>query len=243
MLFVVSLVWVYQPLHMKTKQMQEENKIKTQELQQLKKWEANKEEYESDTERLQQEKATYEEQFPKEVKEEDSILLVRSLEKEMEIEVSSMAFQKRNLVYTTTAQEKTKQEEQKTLAEQNEEITQEKIDEIEGIEREDEETEDSYEGSGLALYQNQSNIQFQTSYQGIKDMISYIKTLQKRTTVDSIQLDYNAAEGNLIGEATLDQFTLEGTQQEYQKPDAGNNQLGVDNLFGTFEKKIKKKQK
>ncbi len=235
---VVSFLFVYQPYMEETKQIQQENEVKEKELERLKALEEQKEYFLSETEVLKNTATTYLDKFPTEVKEEDGILLVRGLEKKVGTNITSIMLSEAEFVY---AEDKAVIQEENndttTWAEKNAEATQQQINEIEQELGGSTSTtsQNTYTGTARALYRMQSNIEFTTDYSGLKEIVQYIHSLSKRVTIETINLTYDRSKGNLIGDAVLNIFTLQGIDKAYEQPETGNISHGIDNIFGTLE--------
>ncbi len=244
-LLVVSFFYIYQPFHEKTNTIKQENIEKQRELDRLKGLEEKRDYFVSETDRMKRESEQYQAQFPIEIREEDGILLARDMEKKMDISITDVQLGTREFLYASDGTLPVEEEEEnKTLAEQNGQATQDRINEIEGNVEEDSNSTavQEYTKDALALYRTQDRIQFSITYQGLKDMIQYMNRLSKRTIVNSLNLNYDSSTGQLTGDATLDLFTLEGVDGTYEEPNAGQIKQGTKNIFGTIESNKKSKK-
>ena len=80
--------------------------------------------------------------------------------------------------------------------------------------------------NGLTL-----TINYQTSYEGFKDMINYIATDSRITSVQFATMDYDAANDIAYGYLTLLCYTIDSDLVQYQKPDLDEPNVGKDNIF------------
>ena len=80
---------------------------------------------------------------------------------------------------------------------------------------------------GLSL-----TVNYETTYDGFKDMIDYISTDSRITSLQYCTLDYDEASDTASGTLTLLCYTLSGyPQSEYSPPDVEEPETGKPNLF------------
>jgi len=102
--------------------------------------------------------------------------------------------------------------------------------EFQGVEEQD----GAYSVRDLTAFQRSMTINCNLSYQQMKDMIDYINTTEQRTSLDSINITYDAESGELTGDATLKQYFVTGKGDKYIAADVPDMELGKGNLFGTM---------
>lgn len=207
----------------------------------------NKEFYVEETNRYNQEVSDYVAQFPADVKEEDGILLARDMENALDMEVSNIGISTRNFVASLdgSTEEEIGELVDQTLSEKANEQTQEQIDEIEGTDTKAEEAlADATEAavSDVAdltdltvLFRRLDTLQFNGTYDSLKDAVDYLASRSGRMTLDSVDASFDASTGNLIGTITVNMFSMTGTGSTYTEPDAGSVALGRKDLFGTID--------
>ena len=207
----------------------------------------NKEFYVEETSRYNQEVSDYVAQFPADVKEEDGILLARDMENTLDMEVSNIGISTRNFVASLdgSTEEEIGELVDQTLSEKANEQTQEQIDEIEGTDAKAEEAltdateaavSDAADLTDLTvLFRRLDTLQFNGTYDSLKDAVDYLASRSGRMTLDSVDASFDASTGNLIGTITVNMFSMTGTGSTYTEPDAGSVALGRKDLFGTID--------
>ena len=207
----------------------------------------NKEFYVEETNRYNQEVSDYVAQFPADVKEEDGILLARDMENTLDMEVSNIGISTRNFIASLdgSTEEEIGELVDQTLSEKANEQTQEQIDEIEGTDTKAEEAladateaavSDAADLTDLTvLFRRLDTLQFNGTYDSLKDAVDYLASRSGRMTLDSVDASFDASTGNLIGTITVNMFSMTGTGSTYTEPDAGSVALGRKDLFGTID--------
>ena len=207
----------------------------------------NKEFYVEETNRYNQEVSDYVAQFPADVKEEDGILLARDMENALDMEVSNIGISTRNFVASLdgSTEEEIGELVDQTLSEKANEQTQEQINEIEGTDTKAEEAladateaavSDAADLTDLTvLFRRLDTLQFNGTYDSLKDAVDYLASRSGRMTLDSVDASFDASTGNLIGTITVNMFSMTGTGSTYTEPDAGSVALGRKDLFGTID--------
>lgn len=207
----------------------------------------NKEFYVEETSKYNQEVSDYVAQFPADVKEEDGILLARDMENTLDMEVSNIGISTRNFIASLdgSTEEEIGELVDQTLSEKANEQTQEQIDEIEGTDTKAEEaladaTEAAVSDAAdltdqTVLFRRLDTLQFNGTYDSLKDAVDYLASRSGRMTLDSVDASFDASTGNLMGTITINMFSMTGTGSTYTEPDAGSVALGRKDLFGTIE--------
>ena len=207
----------------------------------------NKEFYVEETNRYNQEVSDYVAQFPADVKEEDGILLARDMENALDMEVSNIGISTRNFIASLdgSTEEEIGELVDQTLSEKANEQTQEQINEVEGTDTKAEEaladaTEAAVSDAAdltdqTVLFRRLDTLQFNGTYDSLKDAVDYLASRSGRMTLDSVDASFDASTGNLIGTITVNMFSMTGTGSTYTEPDAGSVTLGRKDLFGTID--------
>ena len=207
----------------------------------------NKEFYVEETSKYNQEVSDYVVQFPADVKEEDGILLARDMENTLDMEVSNIGISTRDFIASLdgSTEEEIGELIDQTLSEKANEQTQEQIDEIEGTDTKAEEAladateaavSDAADLTDLTvLFRRLDTLQFNGTYDSLKDAVDYLASRSGRMTLDSVDASFDASTGNLIGTITVNMFSMTGTGSTYTEPDAGSVTLGRKDLFGTID--------
>ena len=94
-----------------------------------------------------------------------------------------------------------------------------------------------YEGEfgPIALNVNTVNMNFTTSYQGLKRMLDYISHNPNRRTVNNISVAFNPETGLLSVGGIISEYSLTGTGKVYDYPALPAVLTGTSNIFGTAE--------
>lgn len=131
------------------------------------------------------------------------------------------------------------------MSEQANEQTQEQLDNIEGTDSQAEENlqnasdaaaaDQSYTSQTPVLYRTQVTLQFNGTYAGLKEAVTYLAQQNGRMTLDNVNASYDTSTGNLTGTIIVNMFSMTGTDNSYSEPDAGAVAYGTDNIFGTIE--------
>lgn len=98
------------------------------------------------------------------------------------------------------------------------------------------------DGLGIIAYTSDLVITYKTTYQGLKDAMTFINQYEERMTVDAITATYDSSTGNLSGTMTIKLYSIIGTDKRYEAPEVSGIKLGTDNIFGTSEQSIGKQK-
>lgn len=93
----------------------------------------------------------------------------------------------------------------------------------------------SKEGEEIKAFCSTVNISYETTYQGLKQVLDYIKNYGDRMTVTNVTTAYSNETGELTGNMTIAMYSLLGEGQEYKEPVIGNIRYGINNIFRTGE--------
>ena len=74
-------------------------------------------------------------------------------------------------------------------------------------------------------------VNYQTTYEGFKDMLEYLSTDSRITSVQYANIQYNAQQDVATGTVTLLLYLLQPTDGEYLPPDVAIPQTGKDNIY------------
>lgn len=154
-------------------------------------------------------------EFVKEETPESSIMFIRNMEKNLGIEVYELNLFDKALISNLT------------------------LDQSQASTESSESTGDtSTDSSGDQFVQTGYNyavdMKFKCSYEELKKMITYINEYQYMREIQSISVVFDADTGELIGELTMNIYTLEEATNEYVEPNTGITNFGTENIFGTI---------
>ena len=245
--FAAGYFFGYRPQMSKAEEIETASAPLETRLNELLEMAKNKEFYVEETSKYNQEVSDYVAQFPADVKEEDGILLARDMENTLDMEVSNIGISTRNFIASLdgSTEEEIGELVDQTLSEKANEQTQEQIDEIEGTDTKAEEaladaTEAAVSDAAdltdqTVLFRRLDTLQFNGTYDSLKDAVDYLASRSGRMTLDSVDASFDASTGNLIGTITVNMFSMTGTGSTYTEPDAGSVALGRKDLFGTID--------
>ena len=245
--FAAGYFFGYRPQMSKAEEIEKASVPLETRLNELLEMAKNKEFYVEETSKYNQEVSDYVAQFPADVKEEDGILLARDMENTLDMEVSNIGISTRDFIASLdgSTEEEIGELIDQTLSEKANEQTQEQIDEIEGTDTKAEEAlADATEAAVsdaenltdlTVLFRRLDTLQFNGTYDSLKDAVDYLASRSGRMTLDSVDASFDASTGNLMGTITVNMFSMTGTGSTYTEPDAGAVALGRKDLFGTIE--------
>lgn len=224
LLALLAYLLVYRGFSEKNNQLETENRSLSGQIQQLEVLNANKEQYLTDTENLKTEVQNIIDQYPVEVREEDAVMYVYTMENETDIHVNSMTIAPANLLYTMGWQQTQQADPAGTAETENDETTN-------GVTAETSDTQETgYRLSAVTL-----NLTYTVSYGGFKDIIDFICSDKNKRNVESISLSYDSETGNLLGTMVVNLFELQGIDKVYEAPYIPSVPRGNTNPFGTSE--------
>lgn len=84
---------------------------------------------------------------------------------------------------------------------------------------------------GVALNALVLTVNYETTYQGYKDMIEYLATDSTIVSIQSSTLSYNADSDTATGNVTLLYYLISGSGQEYTEPDVADPETGKESIF------------
>ena len=74
-------------------------------------------------------------------------------------------------------------------------------------------------------------VNYQTSYDGFKDMIDYLATDSRVTSVQFAQIQYDATTDTAVGTVTLLLYLIDSDLLDYVSPEVNEPETGKDNIF------------
>lgn len=84
-----------------------------------------------------------------------------------------------------------------------------------------------------SLYNNSVLVSFQTSYEGMKEIMDYINENKDRMSVSSFTAAYDSNTGLVSGTTSVNMYSVVGTDKEYVQQNLSGVGLGTNNIFGT----------
>ena len=74
-------------------------------------------------------------------------------------------------------------------------------------------------------------VNYETTYQGFQDMITYLSTDSRITSVQEATMEYDAANDTAKGTVTLVLYLIHSDDLEYLPPDVAEPETGKDNIY------------
>ncbi len=237
--FVLGYFLVFQPQMAKAEEIEAQNVPLREKLNQLKEIEENQDYYISETNKYNQRVTDYTNMFPADVKEEDAVLLGKGMEDKLGMWIFKMDFADQEFVASldTSGLNNGSEGDDSTLSEQANQPTQDQINEIEGVDETETDTSAAPDGidlNSVALYRVKNTMEFNGTYQELKDLVDYLAADASRLTIDSVDVDFSASTGDLGGTVVVNMYSMTGTGRTYTTPDISSVVLGNHNLFGTL---------
>ena len=247
LVFFVGWFFGYRPQMEMASQIEASNGPLEERLQEPLDLAANKDFYISETASIQEKISEYTKKFPADIRPEDGIVLARNMENDLGFQITSVGLGEKEFIAAIdgSSEEDLVQAPDQTMSEQANEQTRQQIDEIEGTDSQAE--EDLQNASDVAvadqnntfqtpvLYRTQVTMQFNGTYAGLKEAVTYLADQNGRMTLDNVNASYDTSTGNLTGTIIVNMFSMTGTGNSYSEPDAGDVTYGTDNIFGTIE--------
>ena len=76
------------------------------------------------------------------------------------------------------------------------------------------------------------SVNYETTYKGFKDMVNYLATDSRITSVQSAQIQYDQKTDKVVGILDLVLYVMDSELLEYEAPDVNQSQQGNENIFG-----------
>lgn len=243
--FVLGYFLAFQPQMAKAEEIEAQNVPLREKLNQLVEIEENQDYYISETNKYNQHVTDYTNMFPSDVKEEDAVLLGKGMEDKLGMWIFKMDFADQEFVASldTSGLNNGSEGDDSTLSEQANQPTKDQINEIEGTDGTEADTSaapDSLDLNSVALYRVKNTMEFNGTYQELKDLVDYLAADASRLTIDSVDIDFSASTGDLGGTVVVNMYSMTGTGRTYTTPDISSVVLGNHNLFGTLTTSSKK---
>ena len=255
---LVSVFVVYPKITAENETMQAEIDSLQSERDQLTALMADKDNYENDSMTMQAELEKMKAQFPAKLYPENAIMDIVHMSEDLDLKVSSVNSSDPQQLLPEEAQgdseetegtdidstnqdsgEDTSEQDAQNLSENGMQRTTADVGSVEipGLEEE--------YVSNYLLYKVTVDTSFETDYNGMKNVISYLKDIDKknRGVISSLTASFNSESGILTCAASINNFYMEGTDKAYEEPAVPNVDLGVTNLFGTVDSSSSRKSK
>ncbi len=247
LVFFLGWFFGYRPQMEAAAQLEASNSSLQTQLSELVELASNRDYYVNETTSMQEKISDYTVKFPADVRAEDGIILARNMENDLGFQITDVGLGEKEFIASVdgSTEEELSQAVDQTMSEQANEKTQQQIDEVEGTDsKAEEELQDASDAEVESqnstsqipvLYRTQVTMQFNGTYAGLKEAVTYIAEQTGRMTLDNVSASYDTSTGNLTGTIVINMFSMSGTGSTYSEPDAGETAYGTDNIFGTIE--------
>ncbi len=84
---------------------------------------------------------------------------------------------------------------------------------------------------GATLQGLELTVNYETTYEGFKDMIDYLATDSRITSIKDARIQYNPDLDLAVGDLTLICYILDSENKVYEKPDVDEPETGKDSIF------------
>ena len=84
---------------------------------------------------------------------------------------------------------------------------------------------------GATLQGLELTVNYETTYEGFKDMIDYLASDSRITSIKDARIQYDPEQDLAIGDLTLICYILDSENKQYVKPDVTAPEVGKDSIF------------
>lgn len=231
---VCSYLFVFQPTMEKADALEQENMQLQSKISDLKSKQANKETYESETVKMEQEMKEIYQLFPVDVREENAILLAINQELVAPLKVESVTI---DALLDVPFLDSVPEEETQISYEID---AVEELEDYEGTQQSEEAlTVGGEDGTGglnpYGLKSRKVTMTYEISYEALKRSVKNICLQTDRMVIDNMTVVYDESTGLLHGTTAVNMYCVPNQEgKEYVQPNFSSVLLGTDNIFGTI---------
>ncbi len=231
---VCSYLFVFQPTMEKADALEQENMQLQSKISDLKSKQANKETYESETVKMEQEMKEIYQLFPVDVREENAILLAINQELVAPLKVESVTI---DALLDVPFLDSVPEEETQISYEID---AVEELEDYEGTQQSEEALavggEDGTGGlNPYGLKSRKVTMTYEISYEALKRSVKNICLQTDRMVIDNMTVVYDESTGLLHGTTAVNMYCVPDQEgKEYVQPNFSSVLLGTDNIFGTI---------
>lgn len=201
-----------------------------EEVQKLESMAAREAEVRKETDEMNQHVEDILAKYPADVTTEKAIAVVKAMEESTGVKITQVSFLMDNLVVNLSAPAAAEEGVSSDTA----------ADQTDTEDTDEADTAAAAEGTasmdmeeGTVGYYAALTMNYEASYDDFKEMVTYIKSLEDRTTITGVASAYDNETGLLSGTVTVNMYYLTGTKKEYEAPWIDGIQKGVNNIFGS----------
>ena len=203
---VAVYFWIFQPTREKTEALEAENVTHAEYVRQLEGWAAQVDFFQEETVRMIVDVNDIFIHFPPASESEDAVMYAVGLEnQDANTYISAIGINQPETVYIASP----------TTVKLN---------------NEDEASERVY-----SLRRQQITYTQQFTYDGMKRYVGTIVNDSNRRSIETLNMAYDNTTGILVGTATMNLFTINGSNKVYQDTVIPSMPTGTDNIFGTID--------
>lgn len=231
---VCSFLFVFQPTMEKADALEQENLQLQTRIADLKGKKANRDTYESETARMEQEIKEIYQLFPVDVREENAILLAINQELIAPLKVETVTIDPLIEVPFLEGVE----EEETQISYEIDAV--EELEDYEGTQGSEEAlTVGGDDGTGglnpYGLKSRKVTMTYEISYEGLKRSVKNICLQTDRMVIDELTVVYDETTGLLQGNTAVNMYCVPNQEgKEYVQPNFSSVLLGTDNIFSTI---------
>lgn len=229
-----SFLFVFQPTMEKADALQQENMELQSRITDLQSKKDNKDTYESETAKMEQEMKEIYQLFPVDVREENAILLAINQELVAPLKVDSITI---DALLEVPFLEDAPEEETQISYEID---AVEELEDYEGTQQSEEAlTVGGDDGSGglnpYGLKNRKMTMTYEISYEGLKRSVKNICMQTDRMVIEDLSVVFDETTGLLHGTMAVNMYCVPNQEgKEYVQPNFSSVLLGSDNIFGTI---------
>lgn len=229
-----SFLFVFQPTMEKADALQQENMELQSRIADLQSKKNNKDTYESETAKMEQEMKEIYQLFPVDVREENAILLAINQELVAPLKVDSITIDALLEVPFLEGAE----EEETQISYEIDAV--EELEDYEGTQQSEEAlTVGGDDGSGglnpYGLKNRKMTMTYEISYEGLKRSVKNICMQTDRMVIEDLSVVFDETTGLLHGTMAVNMYCVPNQEgKEYVQPNFSSVLLGSDNIFGTI---------
>ncbi len=215
-LFIASYQLGYVRYHQKADRLQTENTNMRIQADELRRKQENKAEILMKTEENRIKAELLMNEFPAQLEQEGTTLLIRSLREYSGWRISQISYDDTTIFYSGTA------------------VADGAAGDGTGVDTAA--IAEAPKGStGITGYTNSVSVSYQTTYEGLKKGLDYIRRHESRMNVTDLTAAFDHTTGNLTGTLSIRFYAVDGLGRPAQGVILPKVEVGTNNVFGSFE--------
>lgn len=209
---------------------------------------AKKDMYDSEMKSMSKEIQNFESEYPYSTTLEGNIMFLTNMEKDTKTTITNINFLNKEVIYpvsnTGTLESNEggagiSSNEEGIVNEVNSNTDNKDLEESKKSQEDSKKISDSASSEinkeSLIGYKTAVQIDFSTTYKGLKACINYINNADSKMNINDMSVAYDSSTGNLTGNMTINMYTMSGTSKVNEPVIIDGIDIGTDNIFGTFE--------